>query len=264
MPFISGDLFADKSDISVFNPRMRGSRFSLKELKEAKVIFCPSHRIQELFDEYGSAINAPVVIGGNSDYEFHDMPNNIPKSVRQLFLQNSFISDNSLVTTLPIGIENFRWGVNGNPKYLTSEKDWSDRANRILMGPFGLTHSDRYVIRDRFREPTSSIEFVRNRMSPRDFNSLSQSFRYVACVRGNGVDTHRLWESLYRGSIPILKLDLWSISLKELEVPIVYVKDWSVEVLEGVLKSRKVYEVNPNKIHSIWWPYWKNQIGIYV
>ena len=33
-----------------------------------------------------------------------------------------------------------------------------------------------------------------------------KQYRFVACPRGNGVDTHRLWETIYLGSTPVITI----------------------------------------------------------
>jgi hypothetical protein len=48
---------------------------------------------------------------------------------------------------------------------------------------------------------------------------------YVLCPRGNGIDTHRLWETLYAGRIPVV---LKEHNTKYYEnLPILFVDDWS-------------------------------------
>ena len=44
--------------------------------------------------------------------------------------------------------------------------------------------------------------------SRKKFLSEIRNHLFVLCPRGNGVDTHRVWETLYMGSIPILMIYL--------------------------------------------------------
>jgi hypothetical protein len=48
---------------------------------------------------------------------------------------------------------------------------------------------------------------------------------FVLCPRGNGVDTHRLWETLYMGSIPIVKRDIAYSDFEDL--PICFINNWN-------------------------------------
>ena len=263
-PYLSGDLFSDMSDISLYPPRFRGTQPGLSEIQSAKVIFCPSDKLSLFLDEYHRDISARVIICGNSDHEFLDLPPKIPPSIRQLFLQNSFISDHPLVTTLPIGIENFRWGVNGNPKNLSMGGSWVQRKNEILIGPFGLTHPIRNEVRIEFLNQTEGIKFISNRIEPSDYARLSKEVRYVAAVRGNGVDTHRHWETLYRGTIPIIIEDGWSAGIENLTLPFLKVAAWAPEQLRAFIRNGDDLGFSPEKIPALWWPYWKKLIDSYL
>ena len=258
-PFLSGDLFCDNADY-VFRPtEMRLNRSWYKSLKNAKVIFCKGSDLDDFLSEYSDVITAKVILAGNSDRDFYEEPKVIPKSVKHLFLQNSFISDGKKFSTLPIGIENIRYGVNGLPWHMESDSK-VERINRILMGPFGLTHPDRLSAFEYFTANCDSVDLLMNRLTPTDFAAIMRSYRFIAAIRGNGVDTHRLWESLYRGCIPILKDDAWSRSLSSLNLPIQYVSEWDNEYLNPLISSKET-PFNPRDLQALWWPFWKRVIN---
>jgi hypothetical protein len=50
--------------------------------------------------------------------------------------------------------------------------------------------------------------------------------KYVICPPGNGPDTHRIWEALYLGSIPVVKRGVMTEHFSQF-VPMVLVDDWS-------------------------------------
>lgn len=81
-----------------------------------------------------------------------------------------------------------------------------------------------------------------------------RSHSFTFCPRGNGVDTHRLWEALYMGSIPIVRRDLGYDDFTEL--PICWVNDWT-EVTPEFLEREKVRiangTFNMNKIKLSYW-----------
>jgi hypothetical protein len=84
--------------------------------------------------------------------------------------------------------------------------------------------------------------------------------KFVICPAGNGIGTHREWESLYMGSIPIIK---GNIHNRYPELPICYINDWD-ELSEEFLN----FEYNRIK-NGIWnmemlnFAYWKNVIVNY-
>lgn len=263
-PYLSGDLFSDMSDVSMYPPRFRGKQPDLVSIRAAKVIFCPSDKLQGFFKEYENDISARVIICSNSDYEFVALPTNIPKSVKQLFLQNSFISEHPLITTLPIGIENLRWGVNGNPRNLALGSNWSERRNEILIGPFGLTHPVRFEVKDSFSIPIKGVRLIQNRLEPDKYARLANETRYIAAVRGNGVDTHRHWETLYRGGIPIILHDAWSEGIRRFGLPFVEITAWDAQQLQFITERGEDLGFDPGQIPALWWPYWRELIASYL
>jgi hypothetical protein len=77
---------------------------------------------------------------------------------------------------------------------------------------------------------------------------------FVVCPRGNGLDTHRLWETLYMGSIPIVKKDIGYAEFEDL--PICFVNEWE-EVTREWLESEKERilnkEWNMDKLKISYW-----------
>jgi hypothetical protein len=214
-----------------------------------------------MLDQYSERITAKVIITGNSDYEFHEIPRNIPTSVRALFLQNSFISDNKFIFTIPIGIENFRLGVNGNPKYIRYRTPVENRQNRVLFGPFSLTHSVRQEVIEIFGESQPGWDLLNVRISPREYDTIASRYAFISAVRGNGVDTHRLWESLYRGLVPIVAEDNWWNSLSKLYPQVVTISKWQSAEVKKTLLSQRPTNFDPKTIATLWMPYWEKKIS---
>jgi len=229
----------------------------LEQIRNARVIFVRSLELQNFLDEYGASLSARVIISGNSDHEFHEELI-LPPSVKLLLLQNSFVSDGSRIQTLPIGIEDFRWGVNGNPKFLNFNR-FDVANNEILFGPFGLTHSARALVISEISSHEGPWNLLERYIQPREFDKLTAQYRYVAAVRGNGVDTHRLWEALYRGRYPIIQKDSWSRSLNGLGLPIIEVSEWNKDELLNIAGEPRV-QFNPDDLPALWMSYWIEKI----
>jgi len=258
-PFISGDAFADLADYVYKPPRWRNYNKNLS-ISDAEVIFCRSHELQEMLDTYSEILTAKVLIASNSDFEFRELPRNIPTSVKALFLQNSFISDNIFVFTIPIGVENFRLGVNGNPRYIRFRPQIEERPTRVLFGPLGLTHPLRKEVIETFGSLHPDWDLLNTRISPQEYDLYANKYAYISAVRGNGVDTHRLWESLYRGLTPIVAADDWWDSLSGLFPQVISVAEWQPHEIKNVVLSRGKQNFNPKEIVALWMPYWEKRI----
>jgi hypothetical protein len=54
-------------------------------------------------------------------------------------------------------------------------------------------------------------------------------YKYCLCPEGNGVDTHRLWEALLLGSIPIVKNTAFTRVIQHYtrgEIPMIIMDSW--------------------------------------
>jgi hypothetical protein len=78
---------------------------------------------------------------------------------------------------------------------------------------------------------------------------------FVVCPRGNGVDTHRLWETLYMGSIPILRKDIAYMDF--IDLPICFVDNWEEINMEFLQKEKE-------RIHNQRWNLDKLKIGYWI
>ncbi len=260
-PYISGDAFADLADF-VYEPP-RGRNFNRIPLESARVIFARSESLQELLSEHGHKIQASVIVTGNSDYEFHSPLLDVPPSVKAIFLQNSFISDNVRFFSIPLGIEDFRWGVNGNPRFMKDRGTISASKRKVLFGPLGKTHRTREIVTKDFDSNSEHWDIFQERMKPQHFDKLAKEYTHVAAVRGNGVDTHRLWESLYRGVTPVVEKSAWWDSLCEMFPEVEIVDSWTHENVLKVLARAKppaTFRMNP----ALWMPFWEHKINNFL
>ena len=83
---------------------------------------------------------------------------------------------------------------------------------------------------------------------------------YVICPRGNGIDTHRIWETLYIGSIPVVLLEEGLESFQDL--PILFINNWNI-VTKEFLESKISYFYNKIwNLEKLFFSYWKNKISV--
>ena len=202
-----------------------------------------------------------TLICGNSDVDFRAIPEGLSETFTRAYLQNSFISDQKIIFTLPIGVENLDYGINGLPRNLKKIKSWRDRKAKILVGPFSPTHAERAELL-KSASAVEVCEILSNyHASPRQYAQLVNEYRFVAIPRGNGADTHRFWEALYRGAIPVVKRSSWSSSLRNLEIPFIEVDDWRADSLSSAVKNTNFEEFEPSQIKSLWIDYWREEFS---
>ena len=85
-----------------------------------------------------------------------------------------------------------------------------------------------------------------------------KSSKFVFCPRGNGIDTHRLWETLYMGSIPIVIYENAHHLFTDL--PILFINNWEI-ITEKYLNEKYIEFTNKNwNLEKLNQSYWNNFI----
>jgi len=85
-----------------------------------------------------------------------------------------------------------------------------------------------------------------------------RNHKFVLCPRGNGIDSHRLWETLYMGSIPIV---ISTIALEEFsDLPILFIESW--DILNEDYLNNKYQEITSTtwNMEKLKFGYWKDKI----
>lgn len=133
--------------------------------------------------------------------------NNIPK-VDERFLQ------------IPIGLTEL--GSN-RPNSFTDYVDlYTHKIIHIVSTPVGGTHEGRKELQNMLG---NNILNMTERISFEDYMYILSLSKFSCCPRGNGVDTHRLTESILFNSIPIVKTSI--LDPMNLEMGAVIIDDWN-------------------------------------
>jgi hypothetical protein len=260
-PFVSGDAIANLSDMHIQSLPLNST--SVQKLRNSKVIFVDS----ELFLQFSAThaidlLKKSTLITGNGDFDVTSVPDFVFEKDIRWFAQNLMIPELKKVHALPAGIENLDYGRNGLPKNLRFSNLSEATDDRILFGPFGDTHPTRRLYL-KFALDHPEVFFVpQKRVEPAKMFRITKKFKFVFCPRGNGFDSHRVWETLYRGRIPIVEASAWSKSMKNLGFPILEV-DNLLEMQPRLLKefhSMTNEVMHPSQYEALWMPYWHRKI----
>lgn len=256
-PYLSGDTFKLTTQLSFEST----DDFKASHLwRDVKVVFCKSELIELFVSEKPRSLNPLVLVCGNSDHEFYDFENSGMTKLKAAFLQNSFISDNKRIFTLPIGLENSKYASNGRVS-LYSKSLVALKQNSVLVGPFGNTHDERRKLSS--LKSSESVHCISDRVSIKRHLKNLDAYKYVACPRGNGVDTHRVWETFYRGSIPVLTTNLWSESLYKFGFPIKLIESWD-EVTEVTSSTDTLSPIQICSYPYLWMSEWEKFISSFL
>ena len=193
------------------------------------IIFCYSHKIIDLSKKINSIQNPCIIIFGNSDQ-------NISEDICAVFLESNLVKhiycqnisfNHSKASFLPIGIANRQW-PHGNPRYIEQLYKNTILENK-LDGIFcNFSISTNAKIRSLCLESMNNngIKFCHGFSQEQYINTLAK-YKYSICPEGNGLDTHRFWESLWVQTIPIVTRSPLTEQIKASGIPCIIIDSWA-------------------------------------
>lgn len=266
--FITGEKFLDIADF-IFAPRHNVcvdcnpiiNTFDYSKLRDINLVYTHTFYAKQLFtllDIYDS--KSFVVITHNADTNVDDSYI-LPDNVIMWFTQNAnVISDR--IEALPIGLENKKWFKHIRK---TDKMEAKLRTEKNYLNLVYMNHNINTNINKRL-EPyqilkkkswVTSVEGKNGHKYDEYLNNIYNHY-FVVCPEGNGIDTHRIWETLYMGSYPIVINNVNNSYFSDL--PICYIDDWA-ELTETFLfewiNQHTGHEWNYKKLY---FEYWKNKI----
>lgn len=244
-PFLSSDgySFCFKTSLMRNSTRQDLVRV-LRSQEEIHAIYFPSslaYEAAEVFSLY--SIRPRLIVLGDDDLVFSgDELTQLFPDTKHVYATN-LISENEFVRGIPLGLESPSYKSGGRLRDFI--KPFSINANQrpisILLSWNTETNESARNHADSMFERCESAFRVRSRIAPQTFHRLLRKSLFVACPRGNGLDTHRIWETLYLGAVPIVLEQEYFPALRGW--PIWVVESWSDcasldrEFLEKLYKS---------------------------
>lgn len=254
---IIGEKFIDLADYKFYpggnDYNIFENTFVKDNLKKGKItVYTHIHFIDSLFEyiKNEKVQNLINLVTHNSDYSITEhIFNKKPENIISWFSQNIDYK-NSILKSIPIGLENSRWFIDLDKKNKILNKILEPK---IFKNYLYINHNVNTFPQERL-EPYQIFnrkEWVTivNGFNGQNFEAYLDdvyNHKFVLAPRGNGIDTHRLWECLYLGSIPIVKR-MTNNSFYE-DLPICFVDKWS-EINEDFL-NEKYEEIINKKING--------------
>lgn len=209
---------------------------AIDRLCNARSLFLYTHDFDEFADAVWPRLATPpsILVTHNSDGEVYtrhaEWLDHEGIGVRYWLAQNVTVAHPRL-HPVPIGVANSMW-PHGN---LRSFARAMRRAQRRRRAPGSLfahfdasTHPARAAASDALRAhfPAQSVDPAPSLPWRRYLRRLGEH-QFSACPRGNGIDTHRVWESLYLGAIPVVERTVLSEHWTSCGLPMVLIDDWT-------------------------------------
>lgn len=191
---------------------------NLNNIGNYKNIFVFTDNLLSFYKKFENQIENKNIWSHNSD---DGINNNFTPYLNRVNLQ---ISQNCLIThpkliSLPIGIENRQHFRHNIFHQIRKRKDIKKEKNIYFLFSLG-THSSRQVC---YNTLINKIPLSDKKSKEEYFIELKKH-RFAICPRGNGLDTHRLWECIYLDVIPIMiSPDFININ----NLPIIVLNSWN-------------------------------------
>lgn len=213
-----------------------------------------------------SKINRNKVVTHNSDYstsQILELNNN-----KEIFYMGNFVwfAQNvdiyhPRIIPIPIGLENSEWFPHLNKLEKIKNIDKSNKHIFCTACFNPTTHPSRTktlatFMKSDFCKTMLSVNGTWFDLYLRELAASS----FAICPRGNGIDTHRLWEALYCNTIPVVED---CVNIRGFDLPMVIVKDYASvtkELLEKELAEIPNRQYNMDQLDM---NYWINYIQSY-
>ena len=283
MDFIQGELFPQVADF-IYAPQIKKAddydktacTVDWNELKDVNVIYTHTMYVAKLLYIIKHFKQKFIIVSHNSDCRIEKRGvvttkgDNLMKSVEPCPIPNNVIKWYSTnvnmvhpkLVPIPIGVENQRWQGNPTKKLQMIEKVNEPRDYKNLLY---INHSIGTNVKQR-KEPYELFEGKPWVTAVRGHNGVNfagyiddiYNHKFTICPEGNGIDTHRTWECLYVGSIPILKRHPNFRFYTDL--PICFVDEWrGVTSTFLINEYRRISNATWN-LEKLNFSYWNNKI----
>lgn len=232
--------------------------YKLKEfrLNENDIIFCHTDFIYNLFSDLKNIKtlkNVTLLTNQTDDMITKKLFFKKPKCISNWYSINVSI-DSDRVTAIPLGLSN-----NYSPKNLRSE-DYINLNSNIKNLPITMYVNFRitnFKERELLYEQFHSYDWAKinkPNISLGSYITDLNTSTFTLAPWGNGVDTHRIWEAIYAGSIPITKYHRTFKGMKNL--PILFINDYkeiTYELLEQFCKKNNYKNFSREELTVGFW-----------
>jgi hypothetical protein len=190
--------------------------------QQARVLFVYTHLLEYFRLYIAPCLHQPfVLISHNSDHTVGlqdlDLLNH-PQLVHW-WAQNVDVA-HSRLSALPIGLANRQWGADKLEQLLAAAQHI--HKDRLLYANVALTHPSRTQALAAAKQ-VAGATFESGLDYPAYLASMARH-QFCLCPRGNGLDSHRLWEALYLDCIPIIVKADWTAAYSGL--PLLVLAQW--------------------------------------
>lgn len=276
-PYLSGYTYAslasqgicDKGDTEYMHARFRG--IEPQAVEDGDILYVTGNQVLHFLNNIAHKIkNRFKLVTAQWDEGVSDaIVARLPDNLQMWYTINANITHKK-ITPIPLGLQNLHWRWDGNIQsdpatydhYRSDDKEFNVLASFSVHNNWHerrtCLESARQLIPDDLIIRMFTSENRRDDGFVRKYFEVASKCRMVLCPWGAGSDTHRLWETLYLGSIPITRMCPSYRDFKD--YPIIFIDSWenlSMDYL-NTLYDQKLEQLKTEP--RIYFDYWKKVI----
>ena len=211
------------------------------EFGAGTVVFCKIDEVLRFFERLRLTRKKIILVTGEGDLPCNAFRQKfLPANVARWFAMN-VTESHPRTTAYPLGLGSPRSRATLRAEEISAARPEGLPRDRWLFVNFrsDTNPAVRQPVFDDFKSRSKSADWITiqppsERGSNGAFLDALARHRFVLCPPGNGVDTHRMWEALLAGAIPVV---LRSQAMEPFsELPILFVDDFR-DVTKGLLEA---------------------------
>lgn len=216
------------------------------------ILYIPGHLVRDasLMLERKKKNFRKIIIGDDDDTQSAETLRVLGKYARDIQSVN-LVETQDCFTALPLGLESPSYRSGGRFRDFKKEpsNNVKNRPISFIVAWNPNTNDSKRSEAMTFFKVAADAFIIEKRITASTLHKLMRRSLFVPCPRGNGVDSHRIWEALYLGSIPILLREDSFPALAEW--PIWIVDSWSDVLDYSRLKLENKYQSLIEPRHKI-------------
>ncbi|MFZ4388036.1 MAG: hypothetical protein ACOYOI_07715 [Chthoniobacterales bacterium] len=219
------------------------------------VVFCKIDEVLRLFEQLRLTRRRIVLVTGEGDLPCDAFRQSfLPANVDHWFATN-VTNPHPRVTALPLGLGSPKSSTTLKADEIAAARNAGRERDQWLYVNFrpNTNPGERLAPYEHFQKIFSctdwgTFEPPSERGANGEFLGQLVRHRFVLCPPGNGVDTHRMWETLLAGAIPVVKRSQAMQPFSSL--PILFVDDFQEVTKEFLEKATREIEI-PKELPSV-------------
>jgi hypothetical protein len=247
MEFITGNNFKKYCNFILDENGFRQQDITRTKQQTTPVFFVKTDYIDNFFSGELLPKKKFILLTHNSD---HSISSSHMRYIEYPFLEKWYAQnvnfEHQKLIPIPIGIANLEW-PHGDVSVLESVMLSSLRKDRLIYANFNINTN--------YKQRSYCLkfipdEYIENNISFKTYLDHTAQSYFSICPLGNGIDSHRIWESLYLRTVPIVE-DTYNIRYlqRSFNLPMILVNDWKELInldLSTSLYNKVINNFDPN------------------